>query len=148
MPSARTHHTPNACTPKPKINNQTFRNGPASKSINVKLNVLQKADHSRNPSSCLDSKHLVCSTCQKCVFNANHDDCITKFLKDVNSRAKVQSPKTRNNNKPVEPKSHTQKLGTLNLSAGTSFNPKKERLRVWLLKRLISQKPGVQGIQM
>ncbi|GKF56693.1 hypothetical protein Tco_0167033, partial [Tanacetum coccineum] len=28
----------------------------------------------------------------------------------VNSRAKVQSPKTRNNNKPVEPKSHTQKL--------------------------------------
>nr|GEW40547.1 hypothetical protein [Tanacetum cinerariifolium] len=27
----------------------------------------------------------------------------------VNSRAKVQSPKTRNINKPVEPKSHTQK---------------------------------------
>ncbi|GJW82023.1 hypothetical protein Tco_0145998 [Tanacetum coccineum] len=36
--------------------------------------------------------------------------------------------------------------GTLNLSAGTSFNPKKEGLRVWLLKRLISQKPGLQGI--
>ncbi|GJW44294.1 hypothetical protein Tco_0073093 [Tanacetum coccineum] len=28
----------------------------------------------------------------------------------VNSRAKVQSPKTRNINKPVEPKSHTQNL--------------------------------------
>ncbi|GKB93064.1 hypothetical protein Tco_0979201 [Tanacetum coccineum] len=232
MPSARTHHTPNACTPKPRSNNQMFRNCHASKSSNVKLNVVQKADHSRNPSSCSNSKHLVCSTCQKCVFNANHDDCITKFLKEVNSRAKVQSPKTRNNNKPVEPKSHTQKpgrqiaigqrfslnkssavhekpntprsclrwkptgrifktaglrwiptgkmftdsttkvdseppngsndditnpyecdqtlnvsAGTLNLSAGTSFNPKKERLRVWLLKRLISQKPGVQGIQ-
>ncbi|GJZ77545.1 hypothetical protein Tco_0642217 [Tanacetum coccineum] len=26
-------------------------------------------------------------------------------------------------------------LGTLNFSAGTSFNPKKEGLRVWLLKR-------------
>ncbi|GKE07624.1 hypothetical protein Tco_1399642 [Tanacetum coccineum] len=111
MPSARTHHTPSACTPKPRSNNQTFRNWPASKSSNVKLNVVQKADHSRNPSSCLDSKHLVCSTCQKCVFNANHDDCITKFLKEVNSRAKVQSPKTRNNNKPVKPKSHTQKPG-------------------------------------
>ncbi|GKA98732.1 hypothetical protein Tco_0826669, partial [Tanacetum coccineum] len=109
MPSARTHHTPNACTPKPKINNQTFSNWPASKSSNVKLNVVQKADHSRNPSSCSDSKHLVCSTCQKCAFNANHDDCITKFLKEVNSRAKVQSPKTRNNNKPIEPKSYTQK---------------------------------------
>ncbi|GJZ07414.1 hypothetical protein Tco_0541207, partial [Tanacetum coccineum] len=30
---------------------------------------------------------------------------------EVNSRAKVQSPKTRNNNKPFEPKSHTQKPG-------------------------------------
>ncbi|GKE54930.1 hypothetical protein Tco_1490086 [Tanacetum coccineum] len=36
--------------------------------------------------------------------------------------------------------------GTPNLSAGTSFNPKKEGLRVWLLKILISQKPGLQGI--
>ncbi|GKD17529.1 hypothetical protein Tco_1206687, partial [Tanacetum coccineum] len=33
--------------------------------------------------------------------------------------------------------------GTLNLNVGTSFNPKKEGLRVWLLKRLISQKPGL-----
>ncbi|GJR47646.1 hypothetical protein Tco_1315749 [Tanacetum coccineum] len=30
--------------------------------------------------------------------------------------------------------------GTSNLSAGTSFNPKKEELRVWLLKRLVSHK--------
>nr|GFB01997.1 hypothetical protein [Tanacetum cinerariifolium] len=37
---------------------------------------------------------------------------------------------------------------TLNVSAGTSFNPKKERLIVWLLNRLISHKPGVQGSQM
>ncbi|GKA94401.1 hypothetical protein Tco_0816439 [Tanacetum coccineum] len=36
--------------------------------------------------------------------------------------------------------------GTLNLNAGTSINPKKEGLRVWLLKRLISHKPGLQGI--
>ncbi|GJU90854.1 hypothetical protein Tco_1303277 [Tanacetum coccineum] len=36
--------------------------------------------------------------------------------------------------------------GTSNLSAGTSFNPKKEELRVWLLKRLISEKPGLHGI--
>nr|GEY61129.1 hypothetical protein [Tanacetum cinerariifolium] len=48
-------------------------------------------------------------TNHKCGFNANHYDCITKFLKKVNSHAKVQSPKTRNINKPVEPKSHNQK---------------------------------------
>ncbi|GJV11938.1 hypothetical protein Tco_1353479 [Tanacetum coccineum] len=37
-----------------------------------------------------------------CVFNANHDSCVTKFLKEVNSRAKVPSNKTTNRNKPVE----------------------------------------------
>ncbi|GJW51537.1 hypothetical protein Tco_0092888 [Tanacetum coccineum] len=35
---------------------------------------------------------------------------------------------------------------TSNLSAGTSFNPKKEGLRVWLLKRLISGNQGITGI--
>nr|GEU88591.1 uncharacterized mitochondrial protein AtMg00810-like [Tanacetum cinerariifolium] len=86
MPSVRTHHTPNAYTQKPRSNNQTFSNSPASKSSEETLKAVQKADHSRNPSSFSDSKHFVCLTCQKCVFNANHDACITKFLKEVNSR--------------------------------------------------------------
>nr|GEU41919.1 hypothetical protein [Tanacetum cinerariifolium] len=38
----------------------------------------------------------------KCVFNANHAHCVTKFLNDVNWRAKVPSNKTTNRNKPVE----------------------------------------------
>ncbi|GKC78791.1 hypothetical protein Tco_1129565, partial [Tanacetum coccineum] len=46
-----------------------------------------------------------------CVFNANHDACITKLLKEVNSRAKIQSHKTKNSNKLVDQKSHTQKPG-------------------------------------
>ncbi|GJS96879.1 retrovirus-related pol polyprotein from transposon TNT 1-94 [Tanacetum coccineum] len=66
-------------------------------------------DHSRNSSSFLNSKHFACLTCQKCIFNANHDDCITKFLKAVNSRAKVQSAKTRNSIKPVEKISNVNK---------------------------------------
>ncbi|GJS90597.1 hypothetical protein Tco_0773233 [Tanacetum coccineum] len=194
---------------------------------NSKTSVMPSARFQRTAD---DSKNFVCSTCHKCVFNANHDACITKLLKEVNSRAKIQSHKTRNSNKPVDQKSHTQKpgrqiftghrfspnktsavyektsprsdlmwkptgrifksvglrwiptgklfdsctskvdsepqngsneditnqyeceqtldvsAGTLNLSAGTSFNPKKEGLRVWLLKRLISEKPGLQGI--
>nr|GEY79905.1 retrovirus-related Pol polyprotein from transposon TNT 1-94 [Tanacetum cinerariifolium] len=112
MPSAKTHHTPNACTPKPRSNNKTSRNWPASKSCEETLKAVQKAYHSRNPSSFSDFKHFVCSTCQKCVFNVNHDACITKFLKEVNSRAKIQPNKTRNSNKPVDPTSHTQKPGT------------------------------------
>ncbi|GJX28826.1 hypothetical protein Tco_0236905 [Tanacetum coccineum] len=95
---------------KPRSNNQTSRSLLVSKSSGVKSNSVPLVDHSRNSSSFSDSKHFVCSTCQKCVFNANHNDCITKFLKDVNSRAKVQSPKTKNN-KPVESKSHTHKPG-------------------------------------
>nr|GEX23229.1 hypothetical protein [Tanacetum cinerariifolium] len=40
-------------------------------------------------------------------FRSN--DMAHKYYLEVNSRAKVQSLKTRNINKPVEPKSHTQK---------------------------------------
>ncbi|GJZ95289.1 RNA-directed DNA polymerase, eukaryota, reverse transcriptase zinc-binding domain protein [Tanacetum coccineum] len=40
MPSARTHHTPNACTPKLKSNNQMSRNWPASKSSDAKTRSL------------------------------------------------------------------------------------------------------------
>ncbi|GKA07711.1 hypothetical protein Tco_0686935 [Tanacetum coccineum] len=46
-----------------------------------------------------------------CVFNANHDACIIKLLREVNSRAKIQSHKTRNSNKPVDQKSYTPKPG-------------------------------------
>nr|GFB14498.1 hypothetical protein [Tanacetum cinerariifolium] len=224
MPFFKTHHTPNACIPKPRSNNQTSRNWPASKSSEETLKAMQKADHSRNPSSFLDFKHFVCSICHKCVFNANHDACITKFLKEVNSCAKIQPNKTRNSNKLVNPMSHTQKLGrkivighsfspnksfimhektntprsflrwistgrifntvglkwvptgktftssttkvdceppngsndyitnpykydqTLNVSACTFCNPKKERLEVCLLKKVTYQKPRVSGI--
>nr|GFC05611.1 hypothetical protein [Tanacetum cinerariifolium] len=122
MPSAKTHHTPNACTPKPRSNNQTSRNWSASKSCEETLKAVQKADHSRNTSLFLDFKHFVCSTCQKCVLNANPDACIIKFLKEINSRAKIQPNKTRNSNKPVDPTSNTQKPGR-KIVTGHSFSP-------------------------
>nr|GEV78256.1 hypothetical protein [Tanacetum cinerariifolium] len=109
MHYARTHNTLHDYKPKPRSNNQTSRNWPASKSSDVTLKDVQKAEHSRNSRSYLDSKHFVCSRCQKCVFNANHDACVTTFLKEVNSYAKVQSHKTRNSNKLVEQKIHTHK---------------------------------------
>ncbi|GJZ52244.1 hypothetical protein Tco_0606759, partial [Tanacetum coccineum] len=81
MPSAKSQNTTKSCKSKPWSNNQTSRNWPASKSCEETLKAMQKADHSRNPSSFSNFKHFVCSTCQKCIFNANHDACITKFLK-------------------------------------------------------------------
>ncbi|GJT48732.1 retrovirus-related pol polyprotein from transposon TNT 1-94 [Tanacetum coccineum] len=32
--------------------------------------------------------NAVCATCEKCLFNSNHDDCVSKFLNDVNDRSK------------------------------------------------------------
>ncbi|GKC16169.1 hypothetical protein Tco_1012951 [Tanacetum coccineum] len=111
MPSARLQNTANGSKPKPRSMNVETRSLPTSKSSCVTITVVPAAKHSRNSGFFSDSKHFVCSTCQKCVFNANHDACITKFLHEVNSRAKIHSHTTRNNNKPVDQKSHTQKPG-------------------------------------
>ncbi|GJW07764.1 hypothetical protein Tco_1570187 [Tanacetum coccineum] len=109
MPSARSQSTTNDSKLKPRINNQKSRNWPASKSGCVMTKTVPIAEHSRNSSNFFDSKHFVCSKCQKCVFNANHDACVTKFLNEVNSRAKVPSHKTPNRNKPVKKISVTKK---------------------------------------
>ncbi|GJZ32561.1 hypothetical protein Tco_0577997 [Tanacetum coccineum] len=85
MPSVRLQNTANGSTPNPKRTSQTSRSLPTSKSSCVTIMVVPKADHSRNSSSFSDSKHFFCSTCHKCVFNANHDACITKLLNEVNS---------------------------------------------------------------
>ncbi|GJU68855.1 putative reverse transcriptase domain-containing protein [Tanacetum coccineum] len=98
--SARIQTTTDDRKPNPRSNNQTSRSLPVSKSSRVTITAVPKADHSKSSSSFSDSKNFVCSTCHKCVFNANHDACITKLLKEVNSRAKIQSHKTRNSNKP------------------------------------------------
>ncbi|GJR02090.1 hypothetical protein Tco_0525074 [Tanacetum coccineum] len=124
MPTTSLQNTTNGSKPNPRSNYQISRSLPVSRSSYGMSNGVSLVDHSSNSSSFSDSKHFVCSTCHKCVFNANHDNCITKFLKEVNSRTKVQSPKTRNNNKPVEPKNHTQKPGR-QIAIGQRFSPKK-----------------------
>nr|GEW81004.1 hypothetical protein [Tanacetum cinerariifolium] len=111
MSSARFQSTADGSKPKRKSTNHSTRSLTVSKSSCITITVVPKADISMSSSTFFDSKHFVCSTCQKCVFNANHDACITKILKEVNSRAKIQSHKTRNRNKPVDQKSHTQKPG-------------------------------------
>nr|GEW03763.1 hypothetical protein [Tanacetum cinerariifolium] len=88
MPYARLQSTANGSKPKPKIHNQKSRNWLASKSNYVTTKTMPIVGHSRNSSNFSDSKHFVYSTCQKCVFNANHDACVTKFLNDVKSCAK------------------------------------------------------------
>nr|GEX80930.1 hypothetical protein [Tanacetum cinerariifolium] len=219
-PFARSQRTANGSKPKPRSNTQTSRNWPVYKNSFITMKTVPIAEHSMNSKNFSDSKHFVCSTCQQCIFSANHDSCLTELLNEVNSHAKDPSNKTLKRNKNVEqisvpneqerqiPTRHrfsiqktfivqkktmtprsclrwklTSKIfktvglrwvptgnifassttkvnseplngsntyitnqyeyeqtldfsaGTLNLSAGTSFNPKEEGLRVWLLKR-------------
>ncbi|GJR65497.1 hypothetical protein Tco_0011562 [Tanacetum coccineum] len=124
MHTTSLQNTTNGSKQKPRSNNQTSRCLPVSKSSCGMSNGVPLVDHSRNSSSFSDSKHFVCSTCQKCVFNANHDACLTKFLKEVNSRIKVQSPKTRNNIKPVEKITNVIKPKRW-ISKGYRFSPNK-----------------------
>ncbi|GJR88347.1 hypothetical protein Tco_0212358 [Tanacetum coccineum] len=80
--SARIQTTAVDSKPKPRSNNQTSRSLFVSKSSRVTITAVPKADHSKSSSSFSDSKQFVCSTCQMCVFNANHDACITNLLKE------------------------------------------------------------------
>ncbi|GJW56206.1 hypothetical protein Tco_0102937 [Tanacetum coccineum] len=89
MHTTSLQNTANGSKPNPMSNNQISRSLPVSKSSRGMSNGVSLVDHSRNSSSFSDSKHFVCSTCHKCVFNANHDNCITKFLKEVDSHAKI-----------------------------------------------------------
>ncbi|GKB51403.1 hypothetical protein Tco_0902156, partial [Tanacetum coccineum] len=70
----------------------------------VKLKKKEVEDHHRISSiskktksvtACNDSSNsrimnvnAVCAECGKCVFNSNHDACVSRYLKDVNSRTK------------------------------------------------------------
>ncbi|GJZ04861.1 hypothetical protein Tco_0538136 [Tanacetum coccineum] len=57
----------------------------------------------------------VCATCEKCVFNSNHDACVSKFLNDVNARSKkpqevptrTRKPKSKVNKSVATPPKKT-----------------------------------------
>nr|GEZ22853.1 hypothetical protein [Tanacetum cinerariifolium] len=119
IPNARFQSTADGSKPKHRSTNHSTRSSSC-----VTIVVVPIEDHSKNSNSFSNSKHFVCFTCHKCVFNANHDACITAFLKKVNYCATIQSNKTRNNNKLVEQKIHTQKPNR-QIFKGHRFSPNK-----------------------
>ncbi|GJV97647.1 hypothetical protein Tco_1549224 [Tanacetum coccineum] len=56
--------------------------------------------------------NAVCAECGKCVFNSNHDACVSRYLKDVNARTKkpnvvpisASKPKRKANKSVATPK--------------------------------------------
>ncbi|GJZ12252.1 hypothetical protein Tco_0547482 [Tanacetum coccineum] len=87
---ARLPNTAISNKPKPRNFNQQHRNWPPSVSSRVSNRTVNTAEPRRNQKSFLKSKDLACPTCKKCIYSANHDECILKYLSKVNSRALAQ----------------------------------------------------------
>ncbi|GJR23215.1 hypothetical protein Tco_0971742 [Tanacetum coccineum] len=189
MPSARFQSTADGSKPKPRSTNHSTRSLPVSKSSYVTITAMPKADHSKNSSSFSDSKHFVCSTCQKGhIFSPNKTSAVYektsprsdlrwkptgRIFKTIGLRwvptGKILASCTRKDDSEpthgsnVDIPNIDESKQTLDLSAGTSINVQKEQsfdlsagtsnsvkpdnLRVWLLKKLISQKPMLKWIQ-
>ncbi|GKB75541.1 hypothetical protein Tco_0942436 [Tanacetum coccineum] len=87
------------------------------------------AEPPRNQKTFLKSKDLACLTCKKCIYSANHDECILKYLLKVHSRASAQkmdaqSRKTTKRYMPVEKKCDSKKHDR-QIPIGQKFSPYK-----------------------
>ncbi|GJU38088.1 hypothetical protein Tco_1186442 [Tanacetum coccineum] len=127
--SARLPNTANGKKPKPRNFNQQPRNWSPSMSSRVSNRTVNTADSPRNQKPFLKSKDLACPTCKKCIYSANHDECILKYLSKVNSRASAQkkdaqSHKTTKRYIPVENKSDSKNHGR-QIPIGQRFSPNK-----------------------
>ncbi|GJZ81861.1 hypothetical protein Tco_0646855 [Tanacetum coccineum] len=88
--SARLPNTANGNKPKPRNINQQPQNWPPYMSSRVSNRTVNTAELPRNQKTFLKSKDLACPTCKKCIYSANHDECILKYLSKVHSRASTQ----------------------------------------------------------
>ncbi|GKB32899.1 hypothetical protein Tco_0872300 [Tanacetum coccineum] len=146
MSSVRFQSTADGSKPKPRSTNHSTRSLPVSKSSCITIMVVPKADHSKNSSSFSDSKHFVCSTCQKWIPTGKlFDSCTRKVDSEPLHGSNVDILNIHECKQTMDVSKGTsinvQKEQSLDLSAGTLCNVNKENLRVWLLKKLISQKP-------
>nr|GEU46817.1 hypothetical protein [Tanacetum cinerariifolium] len=129
MPFARSQSIANGSKQKPKINNQKLGNWPPSMSSRVSNRTVNIVEPSRNQKTFLKSKDLACPTRKKCIYSANHDKCILKYLSKVHSRASAQkkdaqSHKTTKRYMTVEKKCDSKKHDR-QILIGQNFSPNK-----------------------
>ncbi|GJW89299.1 hypothetical protein Tco_0164639 [Tanacetum coccineum] len=79
--AARLPNTANGCKPKP-------RNWQASMSSRVSNKDVHLGEH-RKQKPFLKFNELQCPTCKKCLYSANHDECVLEYL----SKSRSQSMK-------------------------------------------------------
>ncbi|GKE68741.1 hypothetical protein Tco_1526813 [Tanacetum coccineum] len=97
---ARLPNTANGCKPKPR------KQKPFLKDVHL-------GEH-RKQKPFLKFNELQCPTCKKCLYSANHDECVLEYLSRLNPRAYAQnkdakSHKTTKRYMPVEKSSASKK---------------------------------------
>ncbi|GJT48364.1 hypothetical protein Tco_0974521 [Tanacetum coccineum] len=98
-------------------------------SSRVSNKTVNTAETPRNQKPFLKSNDLACPTCKKCIYSANHDEYILKYLSKVNShnstqKKDAQSHKTIKRYIPVEKKSESRNHGR-QIPIGQRFTPNK-----------------------
>ncbi|GJU27647.1 hypothetical protein Tco_1166268 [Tanacetum coccineum] len=118
---ARLPNTANGCKPKP-------RNWQASMSSRVSNKDVHLGEH-RKQKPFLKFNDLQCPTCKKCLYSANHDECVLEYLSRLNPCASTQnkdtkSHKTTKRYMPIE-KSSASKKPERHIPTGHRFSNKK-----------------------
>ncbi|GJW27344.1 retrovirus-related pol polyprotein from transposon TNT 1-94 [Tanacetum coccineum] len=89
---------------RPQLKSTQIKDKVMPNNSQVKFKKIEVEDHhrissiskkTRSVTTCHDSLksrisnvNVVCATCGQCVFNSNHDACVSKFIHDVNARTK------------------------------------------------------------
>ncbi|GJX51497.1 hypothetical protein Tco_0278342 [Tanacetum coccineum] len=112
--TARLPNTASGRKPKPMNFYQQPRNWPPSMNSRVSNKAIYIEEPPRNSKIFLNSKHLACPTCKKCIYTANHDARILQYRAAVNSHASAQTKGAQSSRItkryiPVEKKSDTKK---------------------------------------
>ncbi|GJY90577.1 hypothetical protein Tco_0505773 [Tanacetum coccineum] len=111
-----------------QMKNDTVYKEKAS-NFDVSNRTVNIAEPPRNQKTFLKSKDLACPTCKKCIYSANHDECILKYLSKVSSCASAQkkdaqSHKITKRYMPVEKKCDSKKHDR-QIPRGQKFSPNK-----------------------
>ncbi|GJT58030.1 hypothetical protein Tco_0993084 [Tanacetum coccineum] len=116
---------------RPQLKSNKMKEKVVPNTSQVKFKKTEVEDHhrissisnqSKSVTACNDSLksrtsnvNVVCATCGKCVFNLNHDACISKYLNDMNARTKkpkvvpisTRKPKSQANKFVATPRKKT-----------------------------------------
>ncbi|GJS40034.1 hypothetical protein Tco_0565077 [Tanacetum coccineum] len=116
---------------RPQLRSTQLKDKAVTNNSHVKFKKTEVEDHHRISSISNKTKYVtacndnlksrtsnvnaVCATCGKCMFNSNHDACVSKFLNDVNARTKkpivvpisTRQPKSQANKSVATPPKKT-----------------------------------------